>query len=180
MVRKRRKSVATIDGCVKNFNEVMERSGVEWYLHQNNILLTTIKNVSVIINIQSMLWDKLINKRDFKSKLLEPDITTEGGQKAVEIMEYGNKLEGIDWIPIDGMDLYDGKIIPIHLDGYTYDAPISKESIPLKFRKAEFNNFWYKIFTTKTGLVMAVQKRFDPIIEVPLSGFSVASLYHIV
>lgn len=181
MAKKRRKSVTpTIDTQLKLFQEVMDRSGVEVYIKLNNNLLTTVKGISIVINVQPMLWEKLMSRTEFKNRCLDADMTTESGRLAVDILEYGSKLGGEDWLPLNGMELYDGNVIPIHLDGYTYDAPVSKDTIPLKFRKAEFTDFFYKLFHTKNGLVLAVQKRFLPMIEVPLSGFTVASFYHIV
>ena len=59
MAKKRRKSVTpTIDTQLKLFQEVMGRSGVEVYIKLNNNLLTTVKGISIVINVQLMPWEK--------------------------------------------------------------------------------------------------------------------------
>lgn len=174
------KAKSTIGSRIKYFNEIMERSSVGRYVQLNHNLMISVKKTSVIIHIEDELWPALLDNQLFKDKLYQLDLTAPENQPAAVLLEYGEMLNTDGWIPIDAMQLYDGKIVPVYIDGYPYDAPITKESIPLKFRKAEFENFSYKIMNSKDGLVLGIQKRFDAPDTLPMTGFSVASFYHIV
>lgn len=174
------KAKSTINGRAKYFNEIMERSAIGKYIQLNHNLMVSVKKISMVIHIEDELWPALLGNSLFTDKLYQIDLSEPGNLPAATLLEYGDQLNSDDWIPINGMDLYDGKIVPVHIDGYPYDAPITKESIPLKFRKAEFENFSYKIMTSKEGLMLGVQKRFESPQSIPLTGFAVASFFHIV
>lgn len=159
------------------FKDLMERSEIHQFQFQNHTLVTVVKDATLLIHVEDELWDKLIADETIKNQIKEIDPNSDFGKNHLWILKYADDLDE-GWVDIDGMVLYGNKLVSITIDGFTYEATIGKESIPLKLKKAEFNNFAYKIYTD-SNLILAIKKKFPPTDE-SKSAFTAIRLYHIV
>ena len=169
-----KKKLSSMDDAVKLFKDVMQRASLESYHHVNRIMLSKNEEGNRILVIPEQgLWDTLIGSLEIK----ELDISIPEQSDEVKWFEYGEDLEN-NWFPIDmGEDLFNGKIFKVLVKGHEYHIPINKELMPMKLKKAEYDNLSYRIFN-KPLLILAIKKRFEPI--VPDSGFTIIRLFQVI
>jgi len=148
-----KKKIPSMEDALNDFKSIMLRASLSDYLHVNGILISkNPKDVSVIIKPDKSLY------------------------KYIEYIKYTDESNKELWIDINCDDLYAGKVISISVNGFNYEVSVNKNSVPLKLRKAEFNNISYRIFTNPK-LILTLAKRFDGYVDD--SSFTMFRLYQI-
>ena len=182
-----KKKLPGIEAVVKLFKDVMQRASLSSYYHVNGIMLSKNTDDHTILIVPDIsLWNKLIE--DSELSIQELDITKPDQAKEQLLFQYGESISEGTWDVIDlSEDLYSGKLFKISIKDHEYQIALNRDLMPLKLKKAEYDNVSYRIFSTyKKSLILAIKKRFEiPIvnqedIENPIScGFTVLRLFHI-
>jgi hypothetical protein len=174
MGKKKEPSVAD---AIKQFKEVTQRASLSDYYHVNGKMLSlNDANNMILVIPESKLWEELLNDTEIHVK--EIDITEPDQFYLSQWFAYGEDLSDEWWIPIDiNEELFTGKVFKIKLGGYDYKIPINRDSMPLKLKKAEYNNVSYRVFK-KPGMVLAIKKYFGFPIEG--YGFTIMRMFQIV
>lgn len=174
------KKVPSVEDAVKTFKDVMTRASLENYLYVNKTLISQFSNSKkefyVLIVPEQELWNKLIEDTELNIK--ELDVNNKDQYNLLQKMSYVNDLTNEAWIELDSEKFYKGEIINIRPEGFEYNIPINKELLPFKLRKAEYNNFSYRIFINNNSFVIALKKYFEP--KVDECGFTIIRLFQII
>ena len=166
-----KKRESGIEDAINIFEDVMHRALLSDYLNVNRTLLSkNPKDHSIIIPVDQTLWNGIMDKSEIKDHITEAK--PEDSKNAI----YGGELNSKTWIELDVDDLYMGKIIKINIDDFDYPISVNKTLIPLKLKKAEFNNITYRVFPD--DMVLALQKRF--IYPLEDLSFSIIRIFNIV
>lgn len=172
------KKVPSVEDALKIFKDVMLRALLTDYLYVNKSMLSkNPKDHSILIIPDQTLWVKIIEDDELKSHIQELDINDPEQYKSLQLFEYGNQLDGDVWVDIDPEILFKGKVFKISMKGFDYEVPINRALLPLKLRKAEYNNISYRVFT-KPSLMLVLKKRFD----FPLEdcGFTIMRMFKVI
>lgn len=172
------KKIPSVEDALKIFKDVMLRALLSDYLYVNRTMLSkNPKDHSILIIPDQELWVKIIEDPDMKDHINELDINNPDQYKMLPLFEYGNNLNSNDWIEIDPEILFKGKVFRISMKGFEYEVPINRGLLPLKLRKAEYNNISYKVFS-KPSLMLVLKKRFD----FPLEGcgFTILRMFKVI
>lgn len=113
------------------------------------------ENRTTILTVSYKLWALLLEK-----KLVEyPELDLKKSEDAIMKDYFGYAdIESEGWIPITNTeDLYNGKVINIKIADEIVE--FNKELLPIKLKKAEYEDIYYKIFLGKQKL-MSVRKQF--------------------
>lgn len=159
--------------AVKYYDDVMTRASASGYCYVNHVILANTKSKSMLIIPENNLWNDLINRNS--GELRELDLNNHEDASKKYIFQFAEDLLS-GWIDIDPEIFSKGKILKISYKDLEYPIPINKDLLPLKLRKAEWNNISYKIFTQK-NLVLGLKKRFESTLEG--YGFTIMNLYKI-
>lgn len=158
------KKIPSVEDALNYFKDVMRRSSLENYVFVNRIALSkNPKGQSVIIVPDETLWCKIIDDSDLKDRFRELNPTDSADSNTMKLITYGEDLTN-DWFEINPEEIFTGEIFKLILDGFDYDIPLSKNMLPLKLRKAEFNNIAYRVFTSPIT-VLALKKKFESPVE---------------
>lgn len=174
-----KKKVPSVEDAINRFRDVMLRASLSDYLYVNQTMISkNPKDNSIIIIPDQDLWIRLIDDEELKNHIKELDITNKDHSEQMKLCSYSDDLIHESWIEIDPNILFTGKIFKIGVKGFEYELPINRGLLPLKLRKAEYNNISYRVFT-KPNLVLALKKRFDfPAIE--NCGFTMIRMFQII
>lgn len=174
-----KKKIPSIEDALKIFKDVMQRASLTSYQYVNNIMLSKNPGGNTIVIIpEQELWLKIIDDEEMKPVLKELDISDPEQNDKMQVLQYAKDLDGEPWIDIDPEVLFKGKIFKISLKGFDYEVPINKGLLPLKLRKAEYNNIKYRVFTNP-NLVLSLKKQFDfPAIE--HCGFTIIRMFQVI
>lgn len=135
--------VVTSENALTTFLEIIARLDLPKYVSVNNTLLGYDENErKVMITVSPALWNIILESKFTFTELdlNEPD---EYNLKDWFITE---ELEHC-WIPFPDLDsLYKGIECPIKITNNkeTVDVPITRELLPMKLRKAEFKDIFYR------------------------------------
>ena len=173
------KRVPSIDDAVKNFIDVMERSELDKFIRDGTTLLSVSpKGFTVLTTVDKPLLEKLMESDAFKEKIKAIDLT-DPEEKALQAkFALSNTITEDGWVAIDLDALYRGDVIKISNDGLSYDIAINKNSLPLKLRKAEFNEISYRVFL-QPNLILGIKKRFETK-NVENGGFTMLRVFQII
>lgn len=172
-----RKIKPSLEEAINLFEDSMQRCTLIDYLHVNRTLISKTKNDnSVLVIPDQSLWEGLLEKSNVKDHFKPLDLNRPDHQQISSICKYGNDLANEAWVDADSELLYKGKVIKIKVDGLDYSIDINKNLIPLKLKKAEFNNIAYRVFLDDRMFVL--KKRFDYALED--LGFTIIRLFKIV
>jgi len=172
-----KKKIPSMEDALNDFKSIMLRASLSDYLHVNGILISkNPKDVSVIIKPDKSLFQKILDDLELKDHITELDESNSEEYKYIEYIKYTDESNKELWIDINCDDLYAGKVISISVNGFNYEVSVNKNSVPLKLRKAEFNNISYRIFTNPK-LILTLAKRFDGYVDD--SSFTMFRLYQI-
>lgn len=179
-----KKKIPSIDDALKTFKEVMKRASLSNYHYVDGILLSRLsKNnrvISILVVPDEELWLRIINDEELKPNIKELDIAIPEEYVLKDIFQYGKDLNSNSWINLDSEEIQKGKVISISVrDGWDYEIPINKDQLPVKLKKAEFNNIKYKVIDN-INLVLLLQKRFDSPVGVEAGGFSMLRVFRII
>lgn len=154
-----KKNKPSIDGAIIYFKEVMTRASLNNYVCLNNTLISNSpNNYSVIIIPDHELWINLLLNEEFKNTCQE--LNNNDYNKYNHLFKFADDLYNIGWLDIDNEDLFKGKILKVKIKDMDYDIPIGKDLLPLKLRKAEFNNVSYRVFNFDGHLYLGLKKVF--------------------
>lgn len=170
------KKQPSIQDALKYFQEVMLRASLSNYTHVNRIMCSkNPKEKTILIIPEIGLWNSILDS-EMKEKIKELDSKDKNYNETNNVIHYGETIND-DWFDIDTETLYQGKIVKIKIDGYEYDFSINRDCLPLKLKKAEYNEIKYKVFTLPYH-VLAIKKYFP----FPISdyGFTMMRLFQII
>lgn len=174
-----KKKVPSVDDAIKIFKDAMQRASLSDYLYVNKTLFSTNpKGNSIVIIPEQELWMKMIDDPDLKDhmKELNPEIPQD--YEKLQLIQYTADLDADTWIDVDTDVLFKGKLFRISVKGFEYELPINKGLLPLKLRKAEYNNISYRVFT-KPNVVLSLKKRFD-FPSVDECGFTMIRMFQVI
>lgn len=173
-----KKKLPSIEDALESFKNVMTRSSLSNYVYVNSKMLTrTPKGYSVLVIPDQALWNKIVEDESLKPNLKEFDPNNPEDIKQQGLFSYGDDLSSKDWIEADPDILFKGKVFKIKIHGFEYEIPINRDLLPLKLRKAEYNDISYKVFTSP-NIVLALKKRFD-FKDVDGGGFSIMRMFKV-
>ena len=145
------------------FKNVMKRSSILDYLYVNqNTFSINSKGMRVYMNIDQSLWNIIMEDEHLKSHFRELDLTKEEHRIISKRLNYFEDLEE-GWIEMDADKVYQGEMFKIKIDGFSYDININKSIYPLRFKKAELNNFAYKL--DLKNMMLFVKKKFEGAVD---------------
>lgn len=172
-----KKKVPSVDDAITIFKNAMLRASLSDYLYVNNNLISSNdKGNTIIVIPDQTLWLRIIDDVDMKDHLSELDINKKGDREKMKLLQYAGDFDNDAWVEIDNDVLFSGKLFNINVEGLEYEVPINKGLIPLKLRKAEYNNIKYRIFPDS---ILSLKKRFDfPAIE--NCGFSIVRMFQLI
>jgi hypothetical protein len=170
-----KKKEPTVEDALKVFKDVTLRASLSSYYYVDLVMLSKNEDGNTILVIPDR--DLILKLReDPDMDIKELDISNAEQYKLHHYFKYGNDLEE-DWFPIEiKEELFSGKIFKIRLHDREYEIPINRELMPLKLKKAEYDNVSYKIFTDP--LILAIKKRFDFTMEG--YGFTIMRLFQVI
>ena len=165
-----KKKVPSIEDELKIFNDIFERLSLsDVYKYDNMILGKDKNNNTIIINMDNLLWDEFIKDKEIEDYLEELRIYFE---------KYFNNINN-KWveIPIEE-DLYTGNVYKIKIytsDDDFYEISISRDSMPIKLKKVEYKDTFYRI--DSINKVLSIKKEFKSTLE--NYGFSLIRFFKI-
>ena len=171
-----RKKIPSMEEALNIFKDVMTRASLKNYVYVNNIMISkNPKDQSVLIIPDQELWKVIMEDAELSKDIRALNPENPDDSHNIQISSYAEDLnEG--WFDIDLQVMYVGSLFRIKVDGLEYRIPINKSLIPLKLRKAEYNNISYRVFLSPDK-VLAVKKKFDyPILG---CGFTVMRILQI-
>lgn len=172
------KKVPTFNDAIKYFKEVMQRASLSDYFYVGNIIISkNNKNNHVILELDEPLLIHLINEdEDMKGHMYKLDINEDSVMSM--IYEEYKKIDNKKWIELNSEEIYNGNLIKVG-DGINleYEIMIGKSLLPLKLKKAEFNQISYQFISDKDLFELFLIKRFSPIVEG--TEFSITRLFKI-
>jgi len=172
-----KKKLPSIQDALESFKNVMTRSSLSNYVHVNTRMLSkSPKGYSVLIIPDQQLWDLIIEDETLHPNMKELDLTDPKEAEMNELFVYGDDLENKCWIEADPLVLLSGKVFKIKIHGFEYEIPINRDLLPLKLRKAEYNNIMYRVFTNP-NVVLGLKKRFNSPVEG--GGFTIMRLFKV-
>ena len=173
-----KKKIQSIEDALNTFKDVMLRASLTNYLYVNGILLSKNKNGSTIIIVpDKTLWLKIIDDTDLKPNIKELDASNPTEYELFNVIKYVDDLSPDKWLQLNGESIYAGEMVQITIsENHKYNIQLNKGLIPLKLKKAEYNNISYRIFTNP--YILALHKRFDGPVED--SSFSIIRLFNII
>lgn len=173
-----KKKLPSIEDALESFRNVMTRSSLSSYVYVNSEMLSkTPKGYSVLIIPDQELWNQIIKDSEFQVQMKELDMESPEANAQRELFTYGENISSEGWIEADPDILFKGKVFKIKIHGFEYEIPINRDLLPLKLRKAEYNNISYKVFTSP-NVVLALKKRFD-FKDVEGGGFSIMRMFKV-
>lgn len=178
MGKKKEPSMADATNQIK---DVMNRASLSNYFFVNTKIISKGPKGSVIVVPDKELWVSMINDKEISDKMKELDLKKPEDGYFIDIASYAEDINDKSWVEIDPEAMYMGKIIKIRVhENFEYDVPINKDLLPLKLKKAEFNNITYKIFINEgkeLSLSLGIKKYFD--YPLPESGFYIMRLFKV-
>ncbi len=167
-----KKKEPSIQDALNTFKDVARRATLTDYLTVNRYMISkTNKDRKVLIITEDKLFEAIMADEEISKNIKELDITNPEQSALQDILRFGEDLDNPTWIEIDPEPLFKGKVkyVKVH-DNFDYKIPIHRNLLPLKLKKAEYNNISYRVFIQKypTELCISIKKRF----EFPLTGYS--------
>ena len=157
------------------FKDITDRASLKMFYYNNRQMISkNPKGANIIIIPDIELWNMILES--FKDVIREIDMLDVDQSNMAELFKYTSDLSN-NWLDLDTNNLYQGDVLKITIDGFNYELSINKGLIPLKLRKAEYNNISYKIFKDE-GYLLGLKKRFD----YPLEGylFTIVIIFQII
>lgn len=174
-----KKKIPSIDDALKIFKDAMQRASLSDYLYVDKTLhCKHPKDYTVLVIPDQALWLKILEDDELKDQLKEINITDPNQEEKIKNMRYVENLEDDGWIDIDSEILFKGKIFKVSSMGFDYEIPVSRALLPLKLKKAEYNNIKYRIFTSP-DLILSIKKKFE-FPAIPNCGFCMIRLFKII
>lgn len=159
------KKEPTVEDSVAMFMDVIERCQFKSMLRENRVLYgKNAKKKSALLIPDQTLWNHLIENQDIAEMVRELNPKVETDRLILRWMSYANDMNN-DWIAITDEEMTTDGRVYLKIKGYDYANEINKTIWPLRFRKAEVNNFSYKVFPAKPLDIFAIRKKFESPVE---------------
>lgn len=172
-----KKKEPTLQDGLKIFKDVMTRASLSDYTYVNRVMLSKSPKGHTILIIPDVgLWNLILDDPDIRPHLRSLDINDANDRATQPLFAFGESIDGPEWIDIDPEILRAGKVINITIDGFEYEPVISRECLPVKLRKAEYNEITYRVFLTPS-YVLALKKHFS--FQVEGGSFTMMRLFKI-
>lgn len=173
------KRIPTVEDAVKEFKSVMQRASLTSYYYVNNVMLAKApKDYSVMVIPDLDLWVKLLDDEDLKPNIKELDVTDPEQSAKIPLFRFADQINDPAWLEPDQESFFKGAVTKVKVPGFEYDLSITKDSLPIKLRKAEQNNVSYRVFV-QPEITLAVKKRFV-VKEMEQFGFTMMRLYQVI
>ena len=166
-----RKKEPSVKDSLEVFQSVIDRIGGPKLIYQNrNILITSSKGINIGIIVDQTLWNEIWKDNLLAFRMTEFNINDPDANNLKERFSFLEEYKEEEFLPLDQVDLYNGKVIEIHHDEAAFDIMINKNLFPLRFKKAEFNNFGYQI-KKRNYLALSIKKTF--VNKIPDTNFTI-------
>ena len=153
------KKEPTIADAVDIFFNIIDRCGFSVFKREDKILHTkNKKNAGTYFIIDQTLWNAVSEDQDFNEIVRELSPLIPADRLIIDRIPLLRDMEN-GWIEISDESMMNDPKIYISLEGYNYQIEVNKTIWPIRFKKAENNNFAYKIFRGKTDS-FAIRKKF--------------------
>ena len=148
-----KKSVDPTRMMLKVIGDVMERASFPYYFYSNRYILTKTDFVC-IMTMDDILWESF-QKDHPEMKEIDPTIKDQRS-----LIRY-NHLCDKNWVEMDSPEeLYQGKLYHITIPEFDYDISITKEMLPIKLLKKEFNHIYTSLNKEKESYLFGIKKSF--------------------
>lgn len=157
------------------WQEIIDRSSLSELRNVNGVVigLTAEKKKTLLVPEPELLT--LLLADDAHSKLIPFDREETATVDYLPWFDYGLRLSEPGWLELDGEKFYAGEAITVQLGEDTPKAYLSKDSLPLKLKKAEFIDLSYRVFPAEK--VVGIRKHFETL---PGHGFDLLRLFQII
>lgn len=173
------KKTPTIGDAASDFINVIARCQFTTLKRENRTLYSKNpkrKNSGTLFMIDQGLWDEICKNEEFMKNVSELNPSDMNDRFVIDRLIFTHDMEN-GWIDIDNDEMANLDRIYITLDGFDYKIEINKTIWPMRFKKAEYVNFSYKIFT-KPFNAFAIRKRFEGPVED--SSFYIMRVFQII
>ena len=153
------KKEPTIADAAVSFLDVLQRCQFTSLLRENRILYTKGKKTGgTFFVIDQSLWNALTEDQDFNEMSRELNPLIPSDRIVLDRLYFARDMEN-EWIDIPTESMLNDDRIFINIEGFEYKIEINKTIWPVRFKKAEFDNFSYRIFN-KPFHAFAIRKKF--------------------
>ena len=171
------KKEPTIEDMASTFWEIINRAQIETFLRNDRILYgINKKKMGMLIVTEPDLWCKVFENQEISDRSRELNPTIETDRHIIDDCFYVKDMEN-GWINIEIAEMEVADKIEIKLEGFKYPIEINKNIWPIRFKKAEFNEFAYKIYRNPKQ-VFVVRKKFQGPVE--NSSFYICRIFTII
>lgn len=154
------KKEPTIEDAVAVFFNIVDRCGFSIFKREDKIMYTRNKdNAGTYFLIEQELWNVLSEDQDFNEIVRELSPTIPADRMIIDRIPLLRDMDN-GWIEISDESMMNDPKIYISIEGYNYQIEVNKTIWPVRFKKAENNNYAYKIFRGKTDS-FAIRKKFE-------------------
>lgn len=169
-----KKKEITPQMAVSQWKEIVERSELSNLRNTNGVIIgiNTAGKLVILVPDDQLLQLLLAETED---QLILYDRDDSLTVDYLPWFDYGLQVNESGWLDYDGQKLFDGEAIVINLGEDRPKNYLSKDSLPLKLKKAEFTDIAYRVFMDEK--ILAIKKRFELL---PEYGFVVVKLYKII
>lgn len=163
----------SIEDAVNNFKDVIKRGNFnKLFRYNNNIYTVNDKNITLWISVDKTLMELI--EKEYNIEELNP-------LKHREIIDNMKYLDDIDkedyWTKIADEEMMTDKMISINVNDFEYKIEINSKIFGIRFKKAEVNNFAYRIHNDKIRS-LSVKKKYES--PIPNTNFTIMRLFQII
>lgn len=171
------KKEPTIQDAVDIFMTVLTRIKATGFRRNNRVLYVDSDKCNNILLIPDVgLWNVLSEDQDINEMTRELNPAVDTDKYRIQMTSIGDKMDE-EWMPIDDAKMSSGEIIYIKMDGFDYDIEINNTIFPLRFKKAEFGDFSYRIFNEPFHSFVIRKKFVSPIND---ASFYIVRVFRII
>lgn len=154
---------------------MVERSKLTDCRNANGVIIGVTPEKKKVLMVPDTKLLTLLLELDGDNKVTAYDIEEKSTGEYRSWFDYGLRLTEPGWLEIDGEKLGAGETITIQLADDQPSVYLSKDSLPLKLKKAEFTGLSYRVFPAEK--VVGIRKRFENLSD---HGFELIQLYQII
>lgn len=168
-----KKKELSIEDAVNSFKDVISRGSFNPLLrYNNNIYTMNDKNITLWISVDKTLMELI--EKEYNIEELNPL----KHRNIIDNMKYLEDINNEDhWNKIPDEDMITDKMISINVNDLEYKIEINFKIFGIRFRKAEVNNFAYRI--NKDNIIsLSVKKKYES--PIPDTNFTIMRLFQII
>lgn len=157
------------------WQEIIDRANLTELRNVNGVVIGLTAEMKKTLLVPEPGLLTLLLADDAHSKLVPFDRDEATTVDYLPWFDYGLRLSEPGWFELEGEKFYAGETITVQLGEDAPKAYLSKDSLPLKLRKAEFVGLSYRVFSAEK--VVGIRKHFDTL---PEHGFDLLRLFQII